>query len=220
MSNDFQPNVANDIIRIHKVITRAMNVSIDNISSIGQKETIIKDGFLHYLQCLVTVVDGHHITEDEIGFPYFRKKIPEVPYDDLILQHKMMVIELKKMTDAINSARGKKTIIKPVATISQALSRLMNIWEPHIRVEEKFLTAERLGSLLSTEEQEQIGMQFAKYGQEHAKPEPLVIPFILYNLQPQEREIMSKMLPPVITEQLVPFAWKEQWSSMKPFLLE
>jgi len=124
MNNEFQPNVANDIRRIHSIITRALNVSIENIPSLRQKGTGVRDGFLNYLQCLATVINGHHLAEDEIGFPYFRDKIPEMPYDDMILQHKEMVVELEKVTAAVNAARGMNDISSSIASMPEALNSL------------------------------------------------------------------------------------------------
>jgi hypothetical protein len=47
-----------------------------------------------------------------------------------------------------------------------------------------------------------------------------VVPFLLYNLPPEERAIFSQGMPPVVTQELVPVVWKEKWSPMKPFLLD
>jgi hypothetical protein len=30
---------------------------------------------------------------------------------------------------------------------------------------------------------------------------------------------MAQQMPPVVSQELVPVAWKEQWAPMKPFLL-
>ena len=54
---------------------------------------------------------------------------------------------------------------------------------------------------------------------EHALPHPLTVPFMLYNLRGQARPGFSQWIPGGILE-LVPGAWKEEWESMTPFLLE
>jgi len=51
-------------------------------------------------------------------------------------------------------------------------------------------------------------------------PHYLVVPFMLYNLEPGPRSILASRLPSEMTEQLVPVVWKDRWASMKPFLLE
>jgi hypothetical protein len=48
----------------------------------------------------------------------------------------------------------------------------------------------------------------------------LVVPFLLYNLPPEERAVFSQGMPPIVIQELVPVAWKEKWSPMKPFLLD
>ena len=56
--------------------------------------------------------------------------------------------------------------------------------------------------------------------EEHAEPANLVVPFILYNLSPEDRAIMTQGFPEIVTKQLVPVDWKEEWKSMQPFLLK
>ncbi len=51
-------------------------------------------------------------------------------------------------------------------------------------------------------------------------PEYLVIPFVLYNLTGQDRTMIEQVMPPLVTQQLVPGAWKEKWAPMKPFLFD
>ena len=51
-------------------------------------------------------------------------------------------------------------------------------------------------------------------------PAYLVVPFVLYNLSPEDRRIASKGFPEMVTKQLVPIDWKDKWISMQPFLLK
>ena len=51
-------------------------------------------------------------------------------------------------------------------------------------------------------------------------PHYLVVPFMLYNLEPVPRSMLASRLPSEMTDQLVPVVWKDRWASMKPFLLE
>jgi hypothetical protein len=59
-----------------------------------------------------------------------------------------------------------------------------------------------------------------QHTQQNTGPDYLVLPFILYNMPPEARELFAKGLPPILTERLVPVDWKDQWAPMKPFLLE
>ena len=74
-------------------------------------------------------------------------------------------------------------------------------------------------ALLEIEEHIRLGKMFAEHNQEHSGPDYLVVPFLLYNLSAEDRAIMSQEMPPVVTQQLVPVAWKEKWAPMSPFLL-
>jgi hypothetical protein len=59
-----------------------------------------------------------------------------------------------------------------------------------------------------------------KFFQEHTGPAYLVMPFVLYNLSPEDRAITSQGFPEMVTKQLVPIDWKDKWVSMQPFLLK
>jgi hypothetical protein len=43
---------------------------------------------------------------------------------------------------------------------------------------------------------------------------------MLYNLEGADRAHFMAVLPPEITQQLVPVVWKDEWAPMKPFLLD
>jgi len=58
-----------------------------------------------------------------------------------------------------------------------------------------------------------------EFSMKHMAPDYLVMPFILYNLSKQDREALAGMLPPIITQKLVPIDWKPKWESMKRYLL-
>jgi hypothetical protein len=62
--------------------------------------------------------------------------------------------------------------------------------------------------------------QSAELSFKNMGPHYLVVPFMLYNLEPGPRSILASRMPSEMTEQLVPVAWKDQWAPMKPFLLE
>jgi hypothetical protein len=55
---------------------------------------------------------------------------------------------------------------------------------------------------------------------EGAPPDPVALPFILHNLSAEDRAIMAQFMPPIVSQELVPKAWKENWAPMKPFLLD
>lgn len=71
------------------------------------------------------------------------------------------------------------------------------------------------GGILPVQEQAEEGVEVI-LTQQHYIPDFLGIPFVLFKLPSELREIMSKGMPPVIVQQLVPIDWKDKWGSMKP----
>jgi hypothetical protein len=104
--------------------------------------------------------------------------------------------------------------------LNQALVTMADLWRPHIQKEEAGFRPEEVGALLTVEEQIGLAQQFAQHSQEHTGPDYLVVPFMLYNLLPEDRAILAQAMPPMVTQQLVPVVWKDKWEIMKPFLLD
>jgi hypothetical protein len=65
-----------------------------------------------------------------------------------------------------------------------------------------------------------LGRKTGESSQKHLHAPAVEMPFVLFNLEPEDRAAMAGMLPPVVTQQLVPVAWRAQWAPMQPFLLE
>ena len=105
--------------------------------------------------------------------------------------------------------------------LNRALTKMSDLWHPHIQTEEGHFGVEVGAELFSIEEHIEMGQAFAKHSQEHATaPDYLMVPFMLFNLSAEERAIMAQAFPPIITQELVPVAWKEKWAPMAPFLLD
>ena len=78
-----KPNTARDLLLIHKIITRGLEVSQQKgqeYLSGGFPNAMTRQGYHDYLLCLVTVLDAHHLTEDEVIFPQLGVRIPSAPY--------------------------------------------------------------------------------------------------------------------------------------------
>jgi hemerythrin-like domain-containing protein len=222
MSQSNQPNIAADLIRIHSVVTRGLRVSLEHGQTFardGFPDDTTQQGFVAYVQSLVAVLHAHHLGEDELAFPYLRDLMPDAPFDLLIEQHQQMVPILEKIT-AANEAMASGGKSQSVSDLNRALTKVDELWHPHIQIEEEQFTVERGAELISVDEHIRLAQLFAKLSQEHAQPDYLVVPFILYNLSPEDRAIMASNMPPMVTQELVPNAWKEQWAPMRPFLLD
>jgi hemerythrin-like domain-containing protein len=223
MSELNKPNVGADLARIHRVITRGLNVSIERSQSFAQEgypDEAAREGFVSYVRAFVSVLHSHHLTEDDVAFPYFRAIMPDVPYDSLTAEHQKMVVVLDEIEAAIGEVAADEQVGESLNDLNRALTKIAELWHPHIQKEEAHLRPEEVGVLIDLEEQIRLAKVFAEHSQEHSGPDYLVVPFLLYNLSVEDRAVMSQAMPPVVTQQLVPVVWKEKWEPMSPFLLE
>jgi hypothetical protein len=216
------PSFAQDLLRIHRVVSRGLYVSVTNgvdFVQAGFPDPGTHLGYAAYTQSLAMVLDAHHLGEDEIAFPSLREKITAAPYERLIRSHQDIVVLLDSVQKAIPLVAGRGGQAD-LAELVHLLRKVADIWRPHIQTEEFYFSEEALAAAVSPEEQERISSAMAKHGQEHAAPSALALPFLLFNLEGEDRAAMAASLPAVVLEQLIPKGWKEQWAPMKPFLLE
>jgi hemerythrin-like domain-containing protein len=220
---EMKPNIAHDLIRIHRVITRGLMITREKAQRMTQQGSPNMEplgGFLDYLRSLTTVMHTHHVTEDEIGFPIFQKKSLDAPYDLLRKDHVEIGKLLNEITPLITTLTSHIQDKDTMEKIHDHLQTLSNLWTPHIQTEERYFNETIMDAYLSIKEQQQMSIRFAQHMIQHAKPDYLIIPFFLYNLPQNERILVYRMLPPDVTQTLVPVTWKDRWAPMKPFLLE
>lgn len=215
-------NVAQDLVRIHKVITRSLDISLkkgqDYLGSgLPQEQELA--GYSAYAHCLATVLSAHHMSEDLISFPAIRTVLPDAPYARLASDHHKIAMLLASIQPAIEGLTG----VAPensLWSVKDSLTKIYNIWGPHIYLEEQYFSSGALNSVLTPEEQLRISLATSKHSQEHSEPPYWVIPFLLFNLEGADRDVMASLLPKTLVEEMIPVAWKEKWEPMKPFLLE
>jgi hypothetical protein len=215
------PNLALDLIRIHKVITRAIYTSLikgREFRQTGFPEHQLLVGYSAYVHCLSEVLGSHHRGEDLIAFPAFIKVLPSAPYAQLFADHRAVDCQLFNIPQALTDL-SSDTPDKGLQVIIDTTENLSTIWEPHILLEEHYFSKEAVNAAIDLDEQKRISEAVAKHSQEHSEPPYWVIPFILYNLEPDERAKMAENFPPSIVNELVPVVWKDQWAPMKPLLL-
>jgi hemerythrin-like domain-containing protein len=223
MAEQPQPNVANSLLAIHMVVTRGLSVALQYTAKYAQNgfpDDTTRLGFASYLQALEQVLSSHHLAEDELGFPYFQKLVPEAPYSKLSAQHQEMLpflSQIKTSSETIKSAEEQNSTFEKLIS---ALQQINQIWHPHIAIEEEHLAVDKLANLMPVDEHLRLIKEMGEYSQQHSGPVYLVIPFILYNLPPGPRAAMQNGLPSEVTSNLVPVLWKERWAPMKPYLLE
>jgi hypothetical protein len=159
------------------------------------------------------------MTEDELVFPYFRPHIPDAPYDILTADHQRVVILLESVAKIIEEIAVNPQQPEKYNQLALPIIEIDRIWHPHISIEESWFNQERISACFSDEEQENIGREFAFHSQKHSGPDFLVMPFMLYNLPSEQRTLLARTFPPIVTEQFVPIVWKEKWAPMQPYLL-
>jgi len=220
MSQSAAPNFGNDLIRIHRVITRGLQTAIQHTQDLIKDNAAADSGFLDYLAALISVLDSHHMVEDEIAFPYLQQKRLPGPYQVLVAEHKTMAHTLEKIQEWLPDLSGEAPKAQSLVEVNQALKSILGLWMGHIGREEESFSPKIAAALMGEEEHINLGRAMSQHAQQHSGPDYLVIPFILYNLNPKDRAVMMAAMPPVITQELLPGPWKEKWAAMQPYLLE
>lgn len=222
MSNNDQPDLGRDIIIYHKIITRGIEISNKNARAYldkGHLQVSTESGFLKYLQTLSSILQAHHMAEDNVIFPYVQNLIPEVPYKRLMDEHEILSAQLQKIEATIPDLKSNNNLEASLIQLNSSLTKIDELWYPHIKIEEHMIY-EKIGSMINTKDMIQLKTEFTQFYQKNVSPDYLVVPFSLYNLQPDERALISKGIPEIVTKQMVPIDWKDKWAPMKPFLLK
>jgi hemerythrin-like domain-containing protein len=220
MSMVNEENIAVAFRNIHDIISRGLKVSIENVQDVihtGFHDTSRREGLFNYIRALCSVLNAHHLTEDELAFPYFRDKIPEAPFDRLMVAHREMVKILDEIKPVLEKS-DKTGELGARLRLENALIRLNEAWQLHIRMETDVFIS-KTDALIPADEQLRLVGLFAQNVVKLSGPLPLTVPFLLLNLPPEDRRVFSRDLPAEIVQHLVPVIWKVQWASMNPFLL-
>ena len=94
MSESIKPNVGADLKRIHAIITRGLNVAIEHSQAFAQNgypDASTREGFISYVKTFIFMIHSHHLTEDEVAFPFFQAQMTATPFDALTAQHQEMI---------------------------------------------------------------------------------------------------------------------------------
>jgi hemerythrin-like domain-containing protein len=208
--------VVGGLSRIHKIISRGLNTSIRKCDEYVMKQGIPPreaEGFSMYVTTLKSITHSHHLSEDEIAFPYFKDNI-KAPYNRLKDDHNAIEYVLDKLEQSLSEVNTKG-----VGNLRDVLGEFEMLWVPHIRIEEENFTSERLQAFAGIEEQLELVEKLGKHGSKNSGPGPLALPFMFYNLETSDRELFMEAFPWIVKKVLVPVVWKGQWKPMSPFLL-
>jgi hypothetical protein len=217
MPDEQTPNVGSDLLRIHRAITRALQVCMQNSQEAGPVESQ-QPGFSLYVRALTILLHAHHDGEEELGFPFWQARLPEGPFDTLRAHHRQITHALARVERWLE-ANPVSWQERAVRKLHLELGSLQTLWIKHIALEEAAIGPENASRVLTLQDNAQLTRLLAEHGQAHSQPSELVMPFIVYNLSGADRVEFAKTLPHVVTQQLIPFAWKETWAPMLPFLL-
>ena len=159
---------------------------------------------------------SHHLSEDEIAFPYFRNNI-EAPYSRLQEDHHAISVILEELDQFISEEPSESP--DKVEKLRGLLDEFKKVWEPHIKVEEENFNTEKLHAVSGMKEQMELVEKLGEHSRKSMGPGPVSLPFMFYNLEGREREEFMKPIPWMVKKVLVPVVWKSQWKPMSPFLL-
>ena len=185
MSNETSLNIGKDLIRVHKVITRAITVS-NWYSRAPGPQPALRDGFQSYEQALSILLNSHHIGEDEAAFPFIEKKAPHASFDQLRDEHR----QIEKMLENIGAWVNKGAAAwetNSLEELNKCIKQLEKLWYTHIALEEQLIGPQAIEQLLTAEENVQLGEQISAIAQVHSQPAELVLPFMLYNMPADDR---------------------------------
>lgn len=220
--NEMDNMLAGSTLLIHKMISRGINVSVewgDKFSQQGFDNDHLQDGYIKYVKCLLKNLEHHHLVEDDVMFPFFHDKLPNTKFDQLEEEHEMITRLIEELSSIPLLNNDDTNIQNDVTEISQTLSKISDLWFKHIRLEEEdFINL--IGASVSQDESLFLLEKISTYRDDLFEPYSLTMPFILFNLEPEERQIMAMELPPEIIEELIPHAWKAEWETMTPFFVE
>jgi len=224
-------DIAEDVLRIHRLITRALQVSVEQSAAFAQDgypDQAHRKGLIAYVRCLATLLHAHHVTEDESVFSYLRNVLPDAPYEALTTQHRAMDPVLDEIKAALEGVASSEQNGPALRELHDALDRMNALWHTHISQEEQHLSSQRIGAMVDEDEQARMSGVFAREGRKHqigVAPLYWLLPFLLYNLESLDRQWMEAQMPSprlswVVTGVLLPRIWRKKWAPMAPFLLQ
>ncbi|MBS1231806.1 MAG: hypothetical protein H6R35_644 [Bacteroidetes bacterium] len=206
--------VVGGLLRIHKIISTGLRTSIRKCDEYLVKQVIPSGeaaGFSMYVSTLKWVTHAHHLSEDDISFPYFKDLI-EAPYDLLKDDHNTMARILESLEESLLAASSNG-----VGKLREVLGEFDRLWGPHIKIEEEHFTTEKLHAAIGMKEQVDLVKKLGEHSIKNSGPGPLALPFLFYNLEGRDREDFMKPIPWVAKKILVPVIWRSQWKPMIPF---
>lgn len=223
MSNISKPNIGSAMTIVHNAITRGLEESKKRsiiFLGAGYTNAAVRGGFETYVRTLGMVIKAHHSAEDHVVYPYLKPKLPDAPYDQLSIEHQQMDVLLNELKEAADAFADQNQDNETLKSLDRIVTNLTALWIPHIATEQLTLYEPPLTeAIMNAEEQLTLIQTATKHSLEQGNP-ALIVPFILYDLESEDRENMAVLMPTEILQEMIPTVWKHEWSPMQPFLLD
>lgn len=215
-------NLVDSLHRIHRVISRGLAVARVHglvFARDGFADATLRRGFVDYARCLVLLLRAHHDGEEELLFPRLVGAASGGTLAELEAQHRELVAALHDAAAATERAESGAPEGEWVDELVAALAIVEPRWLAHIALEEATLTQPLLDGLMSRDDQLALLRALAEHGQKNGHVPELAVPFALYNLDAADRAALVRLMPPQVTNELMPGPWRAQWAPMQRFLL-
>ena len=175
MPTETLPNVGNDLIRIHKVVTRALEISRKNSQDASLAEAD-QPGFALYVRALTILLHGHHARRGRVGLSVLAQTPAGRPIRSTQRATPPDGWFSEKIEGWLGAGLGAwQADLR--GELQSTLAGLQTLWLSHISVEEATMGPENSSKLLTPEENGQLSQQMAEHGQAHSQPGELVMPF-------------------------------------------
>jgi hypothetical protein len=213
-----ESSLASDLVRIHKVFTRALRVAGEEGTRYlkNPPSPELLHGFTLFVQMLFGGLHAHHESEESVAWPYMRACSVPAPYETLIDQHSRIAMLIDSSQSAFSGGN--------LAAFHAHITQLRELWLAHFPLEEGAFGPAAWPGPMTQEQQAELTHRVAQHQEELMGANPdvgrLIVPFVLYNLEPEDRAIWAAEMPKQVINELVPGPWLPAWSPMKPFLLQ
>ena len=202
---------------VHRALTRALNVLVDESMQFRTEEQVDgkrTEGFRMYARTFCDLMHAHHDGEEELAFVHIRSILSAKDMVALDREHEVML-------EALHALQTYVAAPAPWDSshwwgLHRAASALLSGWEAH-RLNEETQMA-KASVLMSRDERVRLAKALELFGIANAGPGHRVVPFILYNLEGEDREAMGSRMPFFMKGILVPFFWRVNYRPMLPFL--
>jgi hypothetical protein len=218
MPDQLIPNIGTSMMLIHDAITRSLQVTKTNCQAFslpaGEPDPPMRESFMLYVSTLGMVINAHHQSEDQIVFPRLKATLTHAPFDSLSADHKVIDVILAQLRQTVATPESHL-----FASLLAQVTRLFDLWLPHIALEKQHIyLPEITAAFLNLAEQGQLLQDSARFALAQGNP-ALIVPFLLYNLEPLPRAAFAHFLPPDMVQTLIPGVWKPQWAPMLPYFI-